>query len=177
MIYIPNMITIGNFICGILAVHSLLFHHVHSAVMLIFTGMFFDLFDGLAARKLNVVSEIGKELDSLADLVTFSVAPSMLAYSVSLYELPLIGLLCALAFSVCGMLRLARFNAEQSKLSTFIGMPAPFAAICLVVLSFVHNPVILAVGTCVLAYLMVSRVKFPHFKSQAPENVETQGWN
>lgn len=74
MNYIPCMITIGNFICGLLAIHSLLYHNIHSAVLFIFTGMFLDFFDGMAARKLNAVSDMGRELDSFADLVTFGVA-------------------------------------------------------------------------------------------------------
>lgn len=60
MNYIPSMITIGNFICGLLAVHSLIFHNIHSAVIFIFTGMFLDFFDGMAARKLNAVSDMGE---------------------------------------------------------------------------------------------------------------------
>ena len=81
----------------------------------------------MVARKLDSVSEIGGELDSFADLVTFGVAPSILAYSASLKDLQSIGMICALAYSICGMLRLARFNTQQSKLPTFIGMPIPFS--------------------------------------------------
>jgi CDP-diacylglycerol--serine O-phosphatidyltransferase len=103
----------------------------------------------------------------------------MLAYSVALYALPFIGILCALAYSICGMLRLSKFNVEQSKLPTFIGMPIPFAAMCLVILCFVNNPILLALGTCGLSYLMVSKVKFPHFKKHAAEaeNLESERWN
>ena len=108
---------------------------MYGAVMFIITGMIFDLFDGMVARKLGSVSEIGGELDSFADLVTFGVAPSILAYTVALKDLQSIGMVCALAYSVCGMLRLARFNT-QSKLPTFIGMPIPFAAMCLLILCF-----------------------------------------
>ena len=102
----------------------------------IITGMLFDFLDGMVARKLDSVSEIGGELDSFADLVTFGVAPSILAYSASLKDLQSIGMICALAYSICGMLRLARFNTQQSKLPTFIGMPIPFAAMCLLILCF-----------------------------------------
>ncbi|MCY8976762.1 CDP-diacylglycerol--serine O-phosphatidyltransferase [Bacillus atrophaeus] len=177
MNYIPSMITIGNFICGLLAIHSLLFHNIHSAVIFIFTGMFLDFFDGMAARKLNAVSDVGRELDSFADLVTFGVAPSMLAYSVSLYTLSFLGIFCALAYSVCGMIRLSKFNVEQSKLPTFIGMPIPFAGMCLTILSFINNSILLVLGTCILSYLMVSRVKFPHFKKHAAENLERRRWS
>ena len=70
MSYIPNMMTIANFICGILAIYSVFFQDMYGAVMFIITGMVFDLFDGMVARKLDAVSEIGGELDSFADLVT-----------------------------------------------------------------------------------------------------------
>lgn len=100
MSYIPNMMTIANFICGVLAIYSVFVQDMYGAVMFIITGMVFDLFDGMVARKLDAVSEIGGELDSFADLVTFGVAPSILAYSVALKDLQSIGLLCALAYSV-----------------------------------------------------------------------------
>lgn len=172
MCYIPNIITIGNFISGLIAIYSLLVHDIRSAIIFIILGLLFDLFDGMIARKLDAVSEIGKELDSFADLVTFGIAPSMLAYHVSLHHLQFIGILCALTYSVCGMLRLSKFNVEQSNLPTFIGMPIPFAAVCLMILCFVHNPIFLALGTCALSYLMVSKIKFPHFKNYTVENRE-----
>lgn len=171
MSYIPSMITIANFTCGLLAIYSVLVHDFYFGVIFIITGMLFDLFDGMVARKLNSVSEIGAQLDSFADLVTFGVAPSILAYSVSLNSLQSIGMLCALAYSICGMLRLARFNVQQSKLPTFIGMPIPFAALCLIILCFLNNPILLSLGTCGLSYLMVSTIKFPHFKKHMSEKV------
>ncbi|ASS69991.1 MULTISPECIES: CDP-diacylglycerol--serine O-phosphatidyltransferase [Bacillus] len=177
MNYIPCIITIGNFICGLLAIYSLLVHDIYSAVTFIFTGLILDFFDGMIARKLDAVSDIGRELDSFADLVTFGVAPSMFAYSMVLSAIPFIGILCALAYSICGMVRLSKFNVEQSKLSTFIGMPIPFAAICLIILSFVNNPILLALGTCGLSYLMISEIKFPHFKKHTVEKLETRRWN
>lgn len=177
MSYIPNMMTIANFICGILAIYSVFAHDMYGAIMFIIIGMIFDLFDGMVARKLGSVSEIGGELDSFADLVTFGVAPSILAYTVVLKDLQSIGMICALAYSVCGMLRLARFNTQQSKLPTFIGMPIPFAAMCLLILCFLKNPVSVAVGTCILAYLMVSKIKFPHFKKDIAESLKSERWD
>ncbi|MGR5925715.1 CDP-diacylglycerol--serine O-phosphatidyltransferase [Bacillus pacificus] len=176
MSYIPNMMTIANFICGILAIYSVFFQDMYGAVMFIITGMVFDLFDGMVARKLDVVSVIGGELDSFADLVTFGVAPSILAYSASLKDLQSIGMICALAYSICGMLRLARFNTQQSKLPTFIGTPIPFAAMCLLILCLLNKPVSVAFGTCVLAYLMVSKIKFPHFKKDISESLKSERW-
>ena len=172
MSYIPNMITIANFVCGLLAIHAVFVHDIYLGAVFIITGMLFDLFDGMVARKLDSVSEIGGELDSFADLVTFGVAPSILAYSASLKDLQSIGMICALAYSICGMLRLARFNTKQSKLPTFIGMPIPFAAMCLLILCFLKNPVSVAFGTCILAYLMVSKIKFPHFKKDIAESLK-----
>ncbi|EJS65810.1 CDP-diacylglycerol--serine O-phosphatidyltransferase [Bacillus cereus] len=177
MSYIPNMITIANFVCGLLAIYAIFAHDIYLGAVFIISGMLFDFFDGMVARKLDSVSEIGGELDSFADLVTFGVAPSILAYSIALKDLQSIGMLCALAYSVCGMLRLARFNTQQSKLPTFIGMPIPFAAMCLLILCFLNNPVSVAFGTCVLAYLMVSRIKFPHFKKDISENLESERWD
>ncbi|MGH1256706.1 MULTISPECIES: CDP-diacylglycerol--serine O-phosphatidyltransferase [Bacillus] len=177
MSYIPNMLTISNFVCGLLAIHAVFVQDMYGAVLFIITGMVFDLFDGMVARKLDAVSDIGGELDSFADLVTFGVAPSILAYSTSLKDLQFIGILCALVYSVCGMLRLARFNTQQSKLPTFIGMPIPFAAMCLLILCLLNNPVSVAFGTCVLAYLMVSKIKFPHFKKDISESLKSERWD
>ncbi|MGH0943963.1 CDP-diacylglycerol--serine O-phosphatidyltransferase [Bacillus mycoides] len=177
MSYIPNMITIANFVCGLLAIYAVLVHDMYLGAVFIITGMLFDFFDGMVARKLDSVSEIGGELDSFADLVTFGVAPSILAYSIALKDLQSIGMICVLAYSVCGMLRLARFNTQQSKLPTFIGMPIPFAAMCLLILCLMNNPVSVAFGTCVLAYLMVSKIKFPHFKKDISESLKSERWD
>ena len=92
----------------------------------------------------------------------FGVAPSILAYSASLKDLQSIGMICALAYSICGMLRLARFN-KQSKLPTLLACRFHLRQ-CVSHFMFLKNPVSVAFGTCVLAYLMVSKIKFPHFK-------------
>ncbi|MEC1548285.1 CDP-diacylglycerol--serine O-phosphatidyltransferase [Bacillus rugosus] len=171
MIYIPNIITIGNLICGLLAIYSLLVQDIYSAATLIFIGLFFDFFDGMIARKLNAVSDIGRELDSMADMVTFGVAPSIFAYYTCLYELSITGVLCMIIYSICSLLRLAKFNVKQSKLSTFVGMPTPLAGICLVTLSTMHNQILLVVGIGIISCLMISNIKFPQFKKNTMESL------
>ncbi len=161
--------SLGNIVGGIL-------FDVNVHYPYLFAGMFLDFFDGVAARKLNAVSDIGKELDSFADLITFGVAPSMLAYNVALHSIPFIGILCTLVYGICGAIRLSRFNIHQIEFPTFIGMPIPFAGICLVILSFMNNSIVLALGTCGLSYLMVSKIKFPHFKRLTVENSEMRRW-
>lgn len=161
---VPSFLTICNFMCGMLAVIVSMDEKIGMAVGFIFLGGLFDLFDGRVARKLNVVSPFGKELDSLADVVTFGVAPAMIAYEVSLHYLGWFGLCVVLLYTVCGLVRLARFNVKQSKLTTFIGMPIPAAAICLLTFTLTATPVFLSLAAILLGFLMVSQLRFPNFK-------------
>src|SRR5690606_39875387 len=85
----------------------------------------FDLLDGRAARMFKATSVFGKELDSLSDIVTFGIAPAVLIYNIYSETLGSAALFMALIFSISGLIRLARFNAKHSGLSTFIGMPIP----------------------------------------------------
>ena len=101
---------------------------------LIFVGAFFDLTDGAVARALNVASPIGVQLDSLADAVTYGIAPGIIAYNAYLNSLPYIcceinlGMIIALFFPVCAIYRLARFNITESS-NGFDGLPSPAAGI------------------------------------------------
>lgn len=161
---IPSLLTICNFICGMIAILASVEHKIGLGITCIFLGGLFDLFDGKVARKLNVVSTFGKELDSLADIVTFGVAPAMIVYTMSLHHLGVIGVAVIVIFGVCGLLRLARFNTTQSELSVFIGMPVPLAAVGLLVLSVLVNPALLAIFACLFAYFMISQIELPNFK-------------
>lgn len=98
---VRNFLTIGNFICGLLGL-LLLSHEMYAGVVFILLGLFLNFIGGLSPQKLGAVSDIAKEMDSFAELVTFCIAPSILAYIVSLNTLPYIGVLCSLAFSICG---------------------------------------------------------------------------
>lgn len=103
---------IGNFICGLLVIYFLLYYNIYLVVFFIFIGMFFDFFDGMVVCKLNVVFDMGKELDLFVDLVMFGVVFFMFVYSVLLYVFLFIGILCVLMYSICGMFCFFKFNIE-----------------------------------------------------------------
>ncbi|HOO70404.1 MAG TPA: CDP-alcohol phosphatidyltransferase family protein [Spirochaetota bacterium] len=134
---IPNFVTMSNMIMGFLAIIYANRGDSESlaiAGILVFAGSFFDLTDGAIARALDVESPIGVELDSLADAVTYGIAPAIIAYYFYLNTLPEIccgfnlGMILALLFPVCAIYRLARFNVAD-KMNGFSGLPSPAAGI------------------------------------------------
>ncbi|WP_334075036.1 MULTISPECIES: CDP-diacylglycerol--serine O-phosphatidyltransferase [Paenibacillus] len=169
----PSVLTLGNLLLGFSAILFIYQGQTAASMMLILLGLFCDFFDGFCARKLNAVSEMGRELDSLADLVTFGIAPAALAYVTSLHEIRVLGAASCLAYVCCGALRLARFNTAQSHMPGFVGMPIPLAAILLIVLLTLSlNPMLVAFGALLLSLLMVSRLSFPSLKKIKPEVAE-----
>lgn len=135
--HIPNMITCCNLICGCIATgHAFVARGSQSEVLLAFTfillGATFDFFDGFTARLLHVSSPTGKELDSLADVITFGLAPATLAYSTLLGVLPAgHGRWAGLAFVMAAFsaLRLAKFNIDERQTMGFLGLPTPANAL------------------------------------------------
>lgn len=137
--YIPNALTLGNLVCGCVATGAGFNHHFQTAFLFILLGAVFDFFDGFAARLLKAPSPMGVELDSLADCVTFGVAPSSMIFTLftvvrypeMIYSpfwwhfLPFTAFLLA-AFSAY---RLAKFNLDERQHTGFIGMPTPACAI------------------------------------------------
>ena len=123
---IPNVFTFINLSCGILSILSVINENYTVASIFILLAGLVDRYDGRVARFLNVSSDLGKELDSLADLVSFGVAPSILIYMLfDLKEpgfLSVIGFIILLAFPICGAYRLARFNTAQFD-GVFTGIP------------------------------------------------------
>lgn len=129
--YIPDAITSLNLLCGTLGVAAALNGHFAAAFYLMLAGAVFDFFDGLAARALGAYSPMGKELDSLADVVTFGVLPALMMQQ----------LMVECSFSLCfwsyfplliavfSGLRLAKFNVDPRQTSGFIGVPTPVCAI------------------------------------------------
>jgi CDP-diacylglycerol--serine O-phosphatidyltransferase len=126
----PNLFTTGNLFCGFYSIISSLKGEFILAAYLILAAAVFDLVDGRVARLVKGVSDFGKEYDSLSDLVSFGVAPSILAYLSYLADMPRLGWLAAFLFVACGTLRLARFNVIYMSRDPqyFIGLPIPVAA-------------------------------------------------
>lgn len=138
---IPGIVTMCNMVAGFFSIllsaqYDPQLNNVETLIMagsLIFIAGFFDMFDGAIARALNVESELGMQLDSLADAVSYGIAPGVLAYQAYFYRLPLVfevstGALLAALFPICAIYRLARFNCEETGLG-FKGLPSPPAGI------------------------------------------------
>ena len=147
------------------------------AALAIFFALVFDGLDGRVARLTKTQSAFGVQIDSLADVVSFGAAPALLVYHWALEPLGVFGALAAFSFLACGALRLARFNvlAEEGSGPTnhFVGLPipAPAGLLALLVLvhqqepgAVVHDSVGVAACVVVLAYLMVSNVRYRNFK-------------
>lgn len=140
--HIPNTTTCSNLICGCFSILSSLNGNLFLAAIWIILAAILDFCDGLSARLLKVSSLIGKELDSLADIVSFGVAPTMIVYKwliLSYYQLPptsqtpFIGHLTYLVFIIPALsaVRLAKFNLDTRQNENFIGMPTPANALFL----------------------------------------------
>ena len=133
----PNALTCCNLICGCMATGAAFHGHFEWALLMIILGAVFDFFDGMAARALGISSPIGKELDSLADVVTFGVAPSAMLFQ--LFGLvqypewlqPLMPYMPYTAFIMAAFsaLRLAKFNLDDRQTTSFIGLPTPANAL------------------------------------------------
>ncbi|MFA0888372.1 MAG: CDP-diacylglycerol--serine O-phosphatidyltransferase [Synergistales bacterium] len=171
---IPNMITSGNILSGILSMILTLQGHYQPAAWLILAAVFFDAMDGKMARSLGGSTEFGVELDSLADVVSFGAAPALLFYAVFLWGwFGIVGALAAAFFGLCGALRLARFNVCHLP-GPFQGLPIPAGGLFLASLvmgGFSLPPVLaglLAVGT---GLLMVSSIPYGNLKRLRGGNV------
>jgi CDP-diacylglycerol--serine O-phosphatidyltransferase len=184
---IPSLLTIGNIFCGYYSIISTLRGNWDSAAVLIGVGYILDGLDGRIARLTKTTSDFGLQLDSIADVITFGVAPAMLAFSWGFgasegiegsvaRHVHQLGSLASFAFVVCGALRLARFNmqakTETSSKRYFVGLPIPAGAgMVASVVHFFKTPTLM-VGSALLwsflllsiAFLMISTVRYSSFK-------------
>ena len=173
---LPSLLTTGNLFAGLYAVIAVMnANHLFAAIALL-VAMVFDALDGKFARLTNTTSRFGLEYDSLVDVVSFGVAPGILIYSWALSARGMFGSAVVFAFVACAALRLARFNARDSGGDDrfFTGLPVPAAAAVIATLVlFDHHilrlgrevkPLLILIITLVLAFLMVSVIRYRSFK-------------
>lgn len=201
---LPSMLTTGNVVCGfasitfaakglvaqhmaqhVASMEPLSLHYFDAAAWCIMLAMVFDALDGKVARMTNTTSDFGCQLDSLADVITFGLAPAFMVKAMSQGFPPRIGWLISTLFLVCAALRLARFNVEtdgdDSAHDYFKGLPTPAAAGMIAALIILHNDLVLKWNTDVirfllplvtlgLAALMISNIPFAHVVTQLFKN-------
>ena len=164
---VPNMITCGSVLCGVFSlIMTYQRQFVPSAIILV-AAVFFDYMDGKVARSLGGSSAFGEELDSLADAISFGAAPAFLIYAKYIdMEGGMPGLLATAFFTLCGVLRLARFNVTHVA-GSFQGLPIPAAGMALVSLvigGIPMPPVIAAAAMTALGALMISAIPYGNLK-------------
>ncbi len=179
---IPNTITLLNLVCGCLAIISTFHKTFELTATLVILAAVLDFFDGFAARLLKVNSEMGKQLDSLADMVTFGVVPGFVMYQLIIFDIgsssayigpnePIWSLAyIALAIPVFSAYRLAKFNIDTRQSDSFIGLPTPANAlfICFLpmlmipdgnaIADFLLKPYVLVAICIIQSYLMIAEI-------------------
>ncbi len=174
-IYIlPSLFTTGNVFCGFYAFIAVLNEKYYVAAWALVVAIIFDILDGRVARLTKTTSAFGVQYDSLADIISFGMAPAFLAYSWVLKPFGRLGWMAAFLYLLCGTLRLARFNVTKPDIrgQHFIGLPIPAAAavIASIVIAFEDmfttrmNPIFMVAVVYLLAFLMVSNIKYPALK-------------
>ena len=173
----PSMFTAANMACGFSAVPLAFNDHSHWAAILMMIAIVMDIADGAVARLVGATSPFGVQLDSLADLISFGLAPAVLVYTWVLPEWPVIAWVAAYFWLACAAFRLARFNFTidpHADKRYFIGMPSPGAAAVVIATVFALDRPEAGVGPSILlpaiisvvpALLMVSTVRFRSFRN------------
>lgn len=178
----PGTFTMGNVVCGFLAILSAFEGHITTACWFIILASFLDALDGRVARLSGGASQFGIELDSLADFLSFGVAPAVLVYSIKLNALGKWGWIISIVYIMAAAYRLARFNllADSEEKKNFLGLPVPAAAVTLV--SFIifsyyfwdglEYSELLVSMIILFAFLMVSQVQYDSFPDRfdTPQN-------
>ena len=192
--HIPNIATLGNLFCGTMAAVFAAEGAFKLTAILVILGVIFDFFDGFLARILNVSGELGKQLDSLADIVTSGVVPGVVMFSMLNNSTPIFNMentdsmvwislnikwiqLFGLLLTLSAAYRLAKFNIDTKQTSSFIGLPTPAMSLFVVSLpliadttnenaikEMIHNPLFLLSITLFLSYLMNSNLKLLSLK-------------
>lgn len=178
---VPSLFTVSNIWCGFFSVSSAIKGNFELAAILIGVAMILDTLDGRMARLTHTTSEFGLQLDSLADVITFGMAPAVLCYLWAFYNfegslsIDRAGWLVSFLFLICAASRLARFNVQTTGAPDkryFVGMPTPAAAgvVASTVFCFPDRlngdsyAIAVLLGMGILAFLMISRIKYRSFK-------------
>jgi CDP-diacylglycerol---serine O-phosphatidyltransferase len=171
---LPSLFTVGNIFCGYYAILATMNRNYNQASYAIGIAILLDMLDGRIARLTNSSTAFGLQLDSLADVISFGIAPSVLAlvWGLSAVDQRL-AWTAAFTFTICGAMRLARFNVQAGNLKHFVGLPIPAGggAIAAVV-HFLGSPIetplgsnLMAGGVFFLAFMMVSTIRYSSFKN------------
>ncbi|WP_304124028.1 CDP-diacylglycerol--serine O-phosphatidyltransferase [Methanosphaera cuniculi] len=171
MITIADIASIANAVCGLLAIFLILNGNNIASAQLLLLAVVFDCIDGTLARKFNThtIGAFGETIDSLADMISFGVAPAIVLYMMSNSYWIIIP---SLIIVVCGLLRLTRYNTiieyQDEPTKTFLGLPIPvtstlLAALILAGITNIYIPIILLM---IVSILMVSEVKYPKIKNK-----------
>ena len=169
--YIPNTITSMNLLCGVMGVISAFKGELSTAFYLMLAAAAFDFLDGFAARLLNAYSDMGKELDSLADLISFGLLPALMFHR-RLIEGGVTGFVTYIPLIICvfSALRLAKFNVDTRQNENFLGLPTPACALwcgaliyasdhgVMSMANLLHETMLIPIASVVLAVLLVSEV-------------------
>ena len=171
---LPSLLTTGNLFCGFLAIVLSAQSRFVEAAVAVFVGMILDILDGKVARLTKTTTQFGVEFDSLADVVSFCVAPAFMLYALALQQFGRVAWLGAFLFVICGALRLARFNVYQGVTDRryFVGLPTPAAAGLVAATALLlegteiarWQAAAISVGTVIVALLMVSTFRYYSFK-------------
>ena len=192
---IPNLITLANLSCGLVAIIFSFQGSLTTASLCIFLGAFLDFLDGLAARLLNVSGELGKQLDSMADMVTFGVAPGFILFHFMFYIInDMIFLDCmkntslfssalvALLIPIFSAYRLANFNIDTRQNDAFIGLPTPALAIFIAAIPHIDfnrfpiftNIQLLTILAVIMPLLLVVEMPFFSLKFKKEESLKSR---
>ena len=188
---IPNIITLTNLLCGLCAIIFVFHGDIILSGIFIFFGALFDFTDGLAARALNVNSELGKMLDSMADLVTFGVAPGLIIFNLIYTSQPdvffisnvkdpaLVNAFISFLIPIFSAIRLAKYNVDTTNKDQFTGLPTPACAIFVAALPIINEYqeielfneyIFLSILSIILPILLVSNISFFNLKFRFSEN-------
>ena len=174
---LPSLFTVANIFCGYYAILLTINHQYPQAAVAIAISILLDSMDGFIARLTNTSSEFGMQLDSLSDVISFGIAPSILVLRWGFIPNidPRFAIAAAFTFTVCGAMRLARFNVQSGARKQFVGMPIPAAGgMIAAIVYFFRDPVadlmfayVMVAITFILAFLMVSTVRYNSMKGIA----------